>query len=121
VEAILNTKKDIAKEIGIGERTLYHWMSQENFIAEWQEHSKKLKAQLMQEGSDRMVVNGKMSIQNIVYLANNAASERIRLDANEFIYESIYGKATTKIDLTAQAKQPEEDVNVLEEFEEIKE
>ena len=53
-----------------------------------------------------MISKGQMAIDNIVQIANTARSEKVKLEANTFIYEAIFGKPTTKIeDATKEDKK----------------
>ncbi len=60
----------------------------------------------------------------MVELANNAESEKIKADANQYLIDRVLGKTTAKIDLTADARGNEEEVTsdiIEQEFNEIEE
>lgn len=99
------TKQEIAKAVGTSERTLYRWINDEEFKAEWQKRIDYFQTNLQKEAKSRMSSKLGMAIENIIELANNSSSDKIKLDANVFIYESLLGKATTKIaDVTEESK-----------------
>ena len=96
------TKDEIAKEVKISRRTIYNWMDRDEFKKELHERSRLYQGVMEQEGKARMLAKGQMAIDNIFKIANMAKQEKVKLDANVFIYESIFGKATSRIqDITA--------------------
>ncbi|MBU3112130.1 hypothetical protein [Clostridium lacusfryxellense] len=84
--------EDIAKKCKTTPRNLYRWKLNEEFKASLQTRSLELKLALEVEGKCRMIAKGQMAIDNIINLANNSSSEKIKLDASIFIYESSFGK-----------------------------
>ena len=92
------TREEIAKCVGTSDRTLYRWLDNEEFKAEWRKRTEEYKSKVRTEVSDRMFSKLGMVMDNIVDLANNSTSEKIKLDANIFIWESQLGKATTRIE-----------------------
>lgn len=100
------TKEEIAKCVGIAPRTLYRWIENQEFKVELQKRTEAFQSNLKKEAQSRMSSKLGMAIENIIELANNSASDKIKLDANVFIYESLLGKATTKIqDVTEESKE----------------
>lgn len=109
------TKAEISKKVGISDRVVYKWQKDEEFKAKWQERADQILDALEHEGKARMVAKGQVAIDNIIRIANTADSEKVQLDANVFIYESIFGKATSRVqDVTmANKKQDKVDSNTL--------
>lgn len=106
------TAKEIAEQCSISERQLFRWKNEEEFKAKWQGRSQQYLNSLEQEGKARMSAKGQMAIDNIVRLANTSSSEKVKLDANIFIYESIFGKATSRIqDVTAEESKDQDKVD----------
>lgn len=91
------TKDEIAKEVKISRRTIYNWMDKDEFQKELHDRSRLYQGVMEQEGKARMLAKGQMAIDNIFKIANMAKQEKVKLDANVFIYESIFGKATSRI------------------------
>ncbi|NMM64386.1 hypothetical protein HBE96_17335 [Clostridium sp. P21] len=114
------TKEEIAKEIGITSRTIYNWQNNEEFRVELRQRSHVIQTAMEAEGKARMVAKGQIAIENIFKLANNAKQEKVKLDANIFIYEAIFGKATTRLqDITADENKKDKKVTteqLLDEF-----
>lgn len=94
------TKEDIAKLCGTSTRNLYRWMKNEEFKAEWQKRADAYQSSLKKEVQNCMLNKVTMAMQNIWNLANKSDSDKIKLDANIFIYESQMGKAPSKIEQT---------------------
>lgn len=46
------------------------------------------------------------SIDNIIELSKTGESEKIRLDASTYLIDRVYGKTTTKLEVTADATEP---------------
>ena len=99
----LLTKVDIANKLEISDRVIYKWQKDnEEFKAELRKRSEEIQTVMKLEGKCRMSAKGQIAIDNIAKLANTADSEKVRLDANTFIYEVIFGKATTKIETNTE-------------------
>lgn len=99
------TKAEISKKIGVGNRVIYKWQNNEEFKAKWKERADSILNSLEHEGKARMVAKGQIAIDNILHIANMAHSEKVKLDANIFIYESIFGKATTRLQDVTPVKE----------------
>lgn len=94
------TNAEIAKKIGYSERVIYDWKKKNEFKDALRKRTQEFKQAMAEEGQLRMVSKGQMALNNIVMLANNANSEKVMLDANVFIWENVFGKATTRVDIT---------------------
>lgn len=92
------TNKEIAKCLGITDRVIYKWKNNKEFSNELDKRSLDFSNSVKDEGRMRMIAKGQMAIDNIVVIANTARSEKVKLEANTFIYEAIFGKPTTKIE-----------------------
>lgn len=99
------TKAEISKKVGISDRVIYKWQNNEEFKAKWKERADSILNSLEHEGKARMVSKGQIAIDNILHMANTAHSEKVKLDANIFIYESIFGKATTRLQDVSESKE----------------
>jgi len=61
-------------------------------------------------------------IQNIIALANNSESDKINLDANDYLVNRVLGNTTTKLDIANVTEQKEVTASQLEnEFSKFKE
>lgn len=107
-----NTKQDIAKMVGVSERTFYRWLKDKEFITKWQEQLDDFQTNLSREAKNKMSTKLGMAIDNIVEIANHGGSEKVRFDANVFIYESLLGKATTKVADVTDKEEKKEEINI---------
>lgn len=100
------TKDEIATRIKVTRRTIYNWMDKDEFKKELHNRTRIFQNLMQEEGHAKLVAKGQIALDNIFKLANSAKQEKIRLDANVFIWESIYGKATSRIqDITEEEKE----------------
>ena len=98
------TKTEIAKICGKSRTWLYDIMDEPQVVAEANRRlqqiqgfcEKKLKATL----KDR--------IDNLINLAINAESEKIRFEAGVYLTNRVLGNTTTRLDITADTKHPEQ-------------
>lgn len=118
------TKLEISSKLGISERTIYKWQKTEEYLAEVRRRTRVIQASMEQEGKARMVAKGEIAIENIFHLANSANSENVKLSANLFIYEAIFGKATSRIqDITEQENNDSKKITneqLIDEFSKFK-
>ncbi|MGL5765181.1 MAG: phBC6A51 family helix-turn-helix protein [Sarcina sp.] len=94
------TNKEIANSLNITDRVIYKWKNNDEFKRELDKRSSQFSMSIKDEGRMRMISKGQTAIDNIVKIANTAKSEKVKLEANTFIYEAIFGKPTTKIEST---------------------
>lgn len=99
------TGKEIATVLEISERVIYKWKKNDEFKVEMDKRALEFQTALKNESKLRMTSKGQMAIDNIIAMANNSTSEKVKLDANIFIYEAIFGKPTTKTELTTENKE----------------
>lgn len=108
------TKADISKQLNISDRVVYKWQKDEEFKKEQKKRAEDFQVIIKMEGKARMCAKGQIAVDNIFKIANTAESEKTKLDANIFIYEVIFGKATTKIEQTTETttgdRATEEDI-----------
>jgi hypothetical protein len=94
IEGKLN-KVDIAKKVKRSRQWLYE--SVINNDESKAEVDKRLQ-EIQNDGMSRIKSNLGRCIDNIIALANNAESDKIKLDANQYLVNRIYGGITTKND-----------------------
>lgn len=107
------TNKEIAKCLGITDRVIYKWKNVDEFKSELDKRSLEFSNSIKDEGKMRMITKGQMAIDNIVSIANSARSEKVKLEANAFIYEAIFGKSTTKIESVNQQQDDKQSTKEL--------
>lgn len=100
-----HTKSDIARMCGKSRRWLYAILKEEEVQAEL----RRLEQEIKVEGERRITSNLERCIDNVLYLANHAKSEKTKLEANIFLIERAIGKATSKLDVDIDKNQEDSD------------
>jgi len=98
------TKAEIAKQCGRSRTWLYDIMDEKDVMVEV---NRRLR-QIQIFGENKLKATVQDRINNIIDLATNADSEKVRLEANVYLTNRVLGNTTTKIDITAEAKQPDQ-------------
>lgn len=104
------TRKDIAKFVGIGRNTLYDWMKDENFVAEWDRRVQQLKGfaeKKVEAGVD-------FYMDNLLTLAADDSNKRVQAQVNQYLMDRALGRPTTKVDVEAGLKATPTGVDVLQ-------
>lgn len=119
----LKTREEIAKIIGVGERTLYRWLKDTEFKAECQKRAELFENDLLRESQSLLKHKLGSAIDNIVEIANNPKiKEETRLKANQYLVDRVLGNTTTKIEQSNEGdnkdKQPVDIDKVLENIKE---
>ncbi|MGN2371809.1 helix-turn-helix domain-containing protein [Clostridium botulinum] len=115
----LKTREEIAEIVGVADRTVYRWMNDKEFKAEWQKRSDDYNSSLAKESKSRMCSRVGKAIDNIWDLANNSDSDKIKLEANTIIYEAVLGKPTTKIEQTTTGDNNNVPVSITDMLEQV--
>lgn len=102
-----HTKVEIAQLVGVSRRSLYDWLDNEEFRKEWDKRLQEIQT----HGMSTLKATLGQNIANIILLATRAESEKVRLDANQYLIDRVLGKTTTKIDLEACAKESEKGID----------
>jgi len=109
------TKTEIAKRCGKSRQWLYNAFDDKEFMAEL---DRRLH-QIQTYGENRIKATLQDRINNIIYLAENAESEKVRLDASQYLLDRVLGKTTSKMEIKPLINQDEEVIDIDEELEEI--
>lgn len=111
-------KTEIADMVGVSRQTIYDWMKNKEFAAELDKTLQQIKI----FGENSIKANLQQHINQIQKLAATAESEKTRLEAATYLVDRVLGKTTSKIDLTAEAKQTVEEnsEDILKSFENIR-
>lgn len=111
-------KTEIADMVGVTRQTIYNWLENKEFVTELNDTLHKIKV----FGENSIKANLQQYINQIQKLAVTAESEKTRLEAATYLVDRVLGKTTSKIDLTAEAKQTVEEnsEDILRSFENIR-
>lgn len=93
------TIKEIASKIGCTPRVIYKWKNNNEFKAELDKRSLEFKSGIIQEAQNLLTSKLGIAISNIVDIANDKnTSDKVRLDANQYLVNRILGNTTTKVE-----------------------
>lgn len=93
------TIQEIADKIGCTTRVIYKWKNNSEFKADLDKYSHEFKSGIIDEANSLLVNKLGQAVKNIIDIANDkTASEKVRLDANQYLINRILGNTTTKIE-----------------------
>lgn len=93
------TIAEIANKIGCTPRVIYKWKNNNEFKAELDKRSLEFKSGIIQEAQNLLTSKLGIAISNIVDIANDKnTSDKVRLDANQYLVNRILGNTTTKVE-----------------------
>ncbi|MGO5073870.1 helix-turn-helix domain-containing protein [Clostridium sporogenes] len=102
---------DIAKKLNVTRNTIYAWMNKDNVKAELD----KRKRELAHQGNQIILKDIITYVDNIKGLANNSSDNRVKLAANQYLLNRIYGNPTNVVEDNTADNNDNVDTNVLEE------
>ena len=116
------SKGDIAKMVGVSERSLYRWLNDEEFKAELQKQAEVFEKQVIKESQTLLRGQLSTSIKGIVEIANNNDNkEETRLKAYQYLVDRVLGNTTTKIEQEVNEKKSDAKVDIESTLKAIKE
>lgn len=96
---------EIAKKVPCSRQAIYDWLDDNIFKAELD----KCRQEIKTTAQNKILGQTDTYLQKIEEIAFNSASDNVKLNALEFLWESVYGKATTKIEQTTENKSNSND------------
>ena len=116
------SKGDIAKMVGVSERSLYRWLNDDEFKAELQKQAEVFEKQVIKESQTLLRGQLSTSIKGIVEIANdNSNKEETRLKAYQYLVDRVLGNTTTKIEQEVNEKKDAAKVDIESTLKAIKE
>lgn len=85
---------EIAEKVPCSRQTIYDWLKDETFKAELDRYLLDIKT----TAQNKILGKTDTYLSKIEALAFNSASDNVKLNALQFLWETVYGKATTKIE-----------------------
>lgn len=85
---------DIAKKLNVQRQTVYNWLNKENITAELD----RRRQELANRGNRIILKDITTYITNIKGLANNCSDKRVKLAANQYLLNRIYGNPTVAVE-----------------------
>jgi predicted DNA-binding protein YlxM (UPF0122 family) len=87
---------EIAKKVPCSRQSIYDWLKDDDFHKELDRCRHEIKTQ----GNNRILAKVDTYIDKIEEIAFNSSSDNVKLNALQFLYESVNGKASQKVDTT---------------------
>ncbi|MDU3548952.1 MAG: hypothetical protein E7F83_16220 [Clostridium sp.] len=107
------TVAEVANKVGCTSRVIYKWKNNGEFKAELDKRSLEFKSGIIQEAQDLLTSKLGVAISNIVDIANDKnTSDKVRLDANQYLVNRILGNTTTKIEQSIDNNKDDNSVNI---------
>ena len=93
------TIQEVANKVGCTSRVIYKWKKVEEFAVELKKRSHEFQTGIVDEAEGLIVSKLGQAISNVIDIANNKdTSDKVRLDANQYLINRILGNTTTKIE-----------------------
>ena len=99
---------EIAEMVPCNRQSIYNWLEDEVFKAELDKCRREIKTQ----SNNRILAKLDTYVDRIEQIALNSTSDNVKLNALQFLYETVNGKATTKIEQTSQGSNEVVDKNI---------
>lgn len=91
---------EIAKKVPCARQTIYNCLEDSDFKAELD----KCRLEIKNTAESRILAKTDTYLDKIEDIAFNSASENVKLNALQFLWETVYGKATRKVEQTIENK-----------------
>lgn len=120
IELLLKGYKqtEIAKKVPCSRQSINDWLKDETFKAELD----KCRQEIKTTTQNKVLGKTDTYLSKIEDLAFNSASDNVKLNALTFLWEAVFGKATTKIEQSnADPNGKNKDVDINQLLNEVKE
>lgn len=96
IEMLLKGMKytEISKKLPCSRDSIYNWLKDEDFILALDTSRQEIKTST----NNKVLAKIGSYVEKIEQLAENSQSDNVKLNALTFLYESVMGKATSKIE-----------------------
>ena len=84
----------IARKVNVTRSTIYSWLSKDNIKAELN----KRRQDIVSQGNNYILKDVKSYIDNIKELANDSSDKRVKLAANQYLLNRVYGNTTSVVE-----------------------
>lgn len=109
---------EIAEMVPCNRQSIYNWLDDKDFKAELD----KCRHEIKNATKNKVLGKTDTYLSKIEDLAFNSASDNVKLNALTFLWETVYGKATTKIEQnTDRSTGDNKPVNIEDMINSIKE
>jgi len=96
---------EIAEKVPCARQTIYNCLDDSDFKAELDKCRQEIKTQ----AQNKILGKTDTYVEKIEEIAFNSGSDNVKLNALTFLWETVYGKAPTKIEKTIEDKSNKDD------------
>ncbi len=100
---------EIAKKVPCSRQSIYDWLADADFSLALDKSRQEIKTQT----NNKVLAKIDTYIDKIEQLADNSPSDNVKLNALQFLYETVMGKASSKIEQTITTNIKEDD-NIID-------
>lgn len=98
---------DIAKLINCSRTSIYNWLDDEDFKAEVVRREREMAS----AGNKKILADVQTYVDKLKLLALKGNSEKVQLDATEYLLDRIYGRPTTKAEISEDRNKDKDNID----------
>ena len=108
IEMILKGMKytEISKKLPCSRESIYNWLKDDDFVLSLDKSRQEIKTQT----NNKILAKIDTYVEKIEELAENSQSDNVKLNALTFLYETVMGKATTRVEQTIDSSDKSKDI-----------
>lgn len=103
---------EIAKKVPCSRQSIYDWLKDDDFHKELDRCRQEIKTQ----GNNRILAKVDTYIDKIEEIAFKSSSDNVKLNALQFLYEAVNGKASQKVDTTITDNRDSNDIGDIDDL-----
>ena len=101
---------EIAKKVPCSRQAIYDWLGDKDFV----ENLDKCRQEIKTQGNNRILAKVDTYIDKIEEIAFNSTSDNVKLNALQFLYEAVNGKATSKVEQTITSNDKDKGIEDMD-------
>lgn len=114
IEMILKGMKytEISKKLPCSRDSIYNWLKDADFVKALDTSRQEIKTST----NNKVLAKVGTYIEKIEELADNSQSDNVKLNALTFLYETVMGKATTRVEQTIDSNDKSKDIGDIDDI-----
>ncbi|KFX58424.1 helix-turn-helix domain-containing protein [Clostridium botulinum] len=112
------TNANIAKTVGVSEKTIYNWLDNKDFKVELQKRTDELNSQQTEEGRRQILGLLPLAISNIAEIMADKDNPKF-FETNKYIVDRNLGNTTTKIEQSSTGDNNKTPVSIDDMLEQV--
>ncbi|NFE85861.1 helix-turn-helix domain-containing protein [Clostridium botulinum] len=106
---------EIAEMVPCNRQSIYNWLEDKIFKAELD----KCRQEIKNAAQNKIIGKADTYLDKIEEIAFNSPSDNVKLNALTFLWETVYGKPTTKIEQSSTGDNIKEKVSITDMLEQV--